>query len=47
MAGHFKPRLPQRGDDLVAITHRALLDALEQVVPDQVSGRGFDPEPGP
>ncbi len=31
----------------MAITHRALLDALEQVVPDQVSGGGFDPESGP
>ena len=31
----------------MAIPHPAVLDALEQVVPDQVSGGGFEPEPGP
>ena len=47
LARHFKARLPERGDDIEAVFHRAVLDALEQVVPDQVSGRGFEPEPGP
>ena len=47
MARHFEARLPEGGDDIVAIPHRALLDALEQVVPDQVAGGGFKPEPGP
>ena len=47
MARHFEARLPEGGDDIVAIPHHALLDALEQVVPDQVAGGGFEPEPGP
>ena len=47
LARHFKARLTQRGDDIEAVIHRAVLDALEQVVPDQVAGRGFEPEPGP
>ncbi len=47
MPRHFQARLPERGDDIEAVLHRAVLDALEQVVPDQVSGGGFDPEPGP
>ena len=37
----------QRGDDLGTVAHHAVLDALEQVVPDQVAGRGFEPKPGP
>ena len=44
---HFKARLPERGDDIEAVLHRAVLDALEQVVPDEVARRGFEPEPGP
>ena len=47
LARHFEARLPQGGDDLVAIPHGPVLDALEQVVPDQVAGGGFEPEPGP
>ena len=47
MARHFEARLPEGGDDFVAIPHRAVLDALEQVVPDQVARGGFEPEPGP
>ena len=35
---HFKARFTQRGDDIEAVLHRAVLDALEQVVPDQVAG---------
>ena len=37
----------QRRDDIGPVPHRAVLDALEQVVPDQVAGGGFEPEPGP
>ena len=47
LARHFEARLAQSGDDLVAIPHRPVLDALEQVVPDQVAGGRFEPEPGP
>ena len=47
LARHFKARLAQRVDDLVAIPHRPVLDPLEQVVPDQVSGGGFEPEARP
>ena len=44
---HFKASLPERGDDIEAVFHRAVLDALEQVVPNQVARRGFEPESGP
>ena len=47
LARHFEARLPQRVDDLVAIPHGPVLNALEQVVPDQVAGRGFEPEARP
>ena len=47
LARYFEARLPQGGDDFVAIPHRSVLDTLEQVVPDQVAGGGFEPEPGP
>ena len=46
MARHFEARLPQRGNDIVAAAHHAVLDALDQVVPDQVAWGGFEPEPG-
>ena len=46
MARHFEARLPERGDDIVAVAHHAVLDALEDVVPDQVAGGRFEPEPG-
>ena len=46
MARHFEARLPQRGDDLGSVPHRAVLDTLDQVVPDQVAGGGFEAEPG-
>jgi len=36
-ARHFEASLPQRGDDIGTIPHHAVLDALEQVVPDQVA----------
>ena len=47
LARHFQARLPERGDDIEAVFHHAVLDALEQVVPDQVARGGFEPEPGP
>ncbi len=31
----------------MAVPHRSVLDALEQVVPDQVAGGSFEPEAGP
>jgi len=47
LARHFETRLPQRGDDIGTIPHDAVFDALEQVVPDQVAGGRFEPEPRP
>ena len=47
LARHFETRLPEGRDDLFAIPHRAVLDTLEQVVPNQVAGGGFEPEAGP
>ena len=47
LAGHFEARLPERGDDVGPVPHRAVLDALEQVVADQVARGGFEAEPGP
>ena len=46
MARHFEARLTQRGNDIVAAAHHAVLDALDQVVPDQVACGGFEPKPG-
>ena len=47
MARHFKARLSERVHDLVAIPHGPVLDALKQVVADQVAGGGFEPEARP
>ena len=47
LARHFETRVSQSGDDLGPVPHRSVLDTLEQVVPDQVAGGGFEPEPGP
>ncbi len=47
LARHFKARLLERGDNIVAVFDRTVLDTLEQVVPDQVAGGRFEPEPGP
>ena len=44
--GTFQARLPQDGDDIGPVPHRAVLDTLEQVVPDQVAGLGLKPETG-
>ncbi|MCZ0936609.1 MAG: hypothetical protein OXJ54_15730, partial [Gemmatimonadetes bacterium] len=46
LPGHFEARLAQRGDDIASVAHHAVLDALDQVVPDQVAWGGFEPEPG-
>jgi len=37
LARHFETRLAERGDDIGTIPHHAVLDSLEQVVPDQVA----------
>ena len=34
-------------DDICPVPYRAVLDTLEQVVPDQVAGGGFEREAGP
>ena len=47
MARYFETRCPQCGDDIGPVPHHAVLDSLEQVVPDQVSGGRFEPESGP
>ena len=47
LARHFKTGLAQRVYDLVAIPHGPVLDALKQVVADQVAGGGFEPETRP
>ena len=47
LARHLKARFPERGDDIEAVLHRAVLDALEQVVADEIARRGFEPESGP
>ena len=47
LARHLKARFPERGDDIEAVPHRAVLDALEQVVADEIARRGFEPESGP
>ena len=44
---HFEARLLQSGDHVGPVLHRAALDALLQVVPDQVARVGLDREPGP
>jgi len=38
LARHFKAGLAERVNDLVTIPHGPVLDALEQVVADQVAG---------
>ena len=43
---YFQPGLPQGADDIRTVPHRAVLDPLEQVVPDQVAGLSFKPETG-
>ena len=47
MARHFKAGLAERVYDLGTIPHDPVLDALEQVVADQVAGGGFEPEARP
>ncbi len=47
LARHVEFRLLQRGDDVGAVAHDAVLDALHQVVPDQLARVGLDLQPGP
>ena len=47
LARHFETRILQRRDNIRPGPHRAVLDALEQVVPDQVAGLGLQGEAGP
>ena len=47
LARHFEPRAFEGGDDLGAALHDAVLDALHQVVPDQLAGVGLVLETGP
>ena len=47
LARHVEFRLLQRGDDVGAVTYDAVLDALHQVVPDQLARVGLDLQPGP
>ena len=46
LARHLQARLPQGCDDIGPIPYRAVLDTLEQVVADQVTGLGLQPEAG-
>ena len=46
MTRYFQPGLPQGADDIRTVPHRAVLDTLDQVVPDQVAGGGLDGEAG-
>ena len=47
LARNLQARLPQGGDDVRPVPYRAVLDTLEQVVPDQVAGGGLEREAGP
>ena len=47
MARHLQARLLQGSDDIRPVPYRAVLDTLEQVVPDQVAGGGLEREAGP
>ena len=47
LARHVEFRLLQRGDDVGTVAHDAVLDALHQVVPDQLARVGLDLQPGP
>ena len=44
---HFESRVLERGDDVGAVTHEAVLDALHQVVPDELARVGLDHQAGP
>ena len=46
MARHLQARLLQGCDDIGPVPYRAVLDTLEQVVPDQVAGGGLEREAG-
>ena len=47
LARHLQARLLQGCDDIRPVPYRAVLDTLEQIVPDQVAGGGLKREAGP
>ena len=47
MARHLQARLLQGVDDIGPVLYGAVLDTLEQVVPDQIAGGGLECEAGP
>ena len=47
LARHFESRLFESGHDVGAALHDAVLDALHQVVPDQLARVGLDLQTGP
>ena len=47
LARHVEPRLLQRVDDIGAALHDAVLDALHEVVPDDLPRVGLDLQAGP
>ena len=47
MARHFKSRAFEGGDDIGAALHDAVLEALHQVVPDQLARVGLVLQAGP
>ena len=47
LARHLQARLLQGCDDIRPVPYRAVLDTLEQIVPDQVAGGGLEREAGP
>jgi hypothetical protein len=44
---HLESRFLQGGDNIGAALHDAVLDALHEVVPDQLARVGLDRQPGP
>ena len=47
LARHFESRILQGGDDVAAVAHGAVLDALRQVVADELARVGLDREADP
>ena len=47
LARHFESRILQRGDDVTAAAHGAVLDALRQVVADELARVGLDRQTRP
>ena len=47
LARHFESRIRESGDDVAAAAHGAVLDALRQVVADELARVGLDRQTGP